>query len=112
MLCEEPYNADNFLNGKVIGEFVCDRFIPYIDGRPFAQFEETRLAIEECACLGVADIRRYDPKGNPVGWHISELVIYDKPKLLSEFTALRKTKFGYEPNPLRHPPQSWCYVEG
>lgn len=44
-------------------------------------------------------------------WHISDLVIYDKPKELSEFTGLRNTKFGLEPVSLVRPPQSWCYVE-
>ena len=24
LMCEDDYSADNFLNGKVIGEFVCD----------------------------------------------------------------------------------------
>lgn len=45
------------------------------------------------------------------GWHISDLVIYDKPRELSEFTGLRKTKFGYAPIKITRPPQSWCYVE-
>ena len=36
------------------------------------------------------------------GWHISKLVIYDKPKELSDFYC-RKL--------LTLPPQSWCYVE-
>ena len=40
-----------------------------------------------------------------------KLVIYDKPKELSEFEGLRKTKFGYEPIEIKRPPQSWCYVE-
>ena len=36
---------------------------------------------------------------NPLyGWHISDLVIYDKPKQLSEFNINRA-------------PQSWCYVQ-
>ncbi len=43
--------------------------------------------------------------------HITNLVLYAKPKELSEFTGLRKTKFGYEPIKITRPPQSWCYVE-
>jgi hypothetical protein len=60
------------------------------------------------------------------GWHISDLVIYDKPRELSEFLKAtnvfptlihdiaeegngpRYNKFYY---PLKRPPQSWCYVE-
>ena len=42
------------------------------------------------------------------GWHISDLVIYDKPKELSEFF----TPMGKRPSyMLERPPQSWCYVE-
>ncbi len=32
------------------------------------------------------------------GWHISDLVIYDEPKDLGEFS-------------IKKPPQSWCYVK-
>jgi len=47
------------------------------------------------------------------GWHISDLVIYDKPKELSEFM---KAEYNYgkihlPPSKLYRPPQSWCYVE-
>ena len=45
------------------------------------------------------------------GWHISELKVYDTPKLLSKFDGLRKTKFGYALVEIKRPPQSWCYVE-
>lgn len=60
-------------------------------------------------------------------WHIDDLVVYDKPKELSEFYSLKKCdsckKGGYEsaacrydedckiPIQITRPPQSWCYVE-
>lgn len=60
-------------------------------------------------------------------WHIDDLVVYDKPKELSEFYSLKKCdsckKSGYEsaacrydedckiPIQITRPPQSWCYVE-
>lgn len=63
-------------------------------------------------CLSAAEIRKYADGANGLyGWHISDLVYYDKPKELSEFKGLRKTKFGYEPVEIKRPPQSWCYVE-
>lgn len=59
------------------------------------------------------------------GWHISDLVIYEKPKPLSDFTIDCNSRGGcdipylYAPprencgkNKLTRPPQSWCYVEG
>ena len=39
---------------------------------------------------------------NGYGWHISDLVIYDHPRKLSEF---------YCHKPLVRPPMDWCYVE-
>lgn len=39
------------------------------------------------------------------------LRIYDTPRELSEFTGLRNTRFGAAPYDIKHPPQSWCYVE-
>lgn len=63
-------------------------------------------------CLSVQEIFDYIGIGKHLyGWHISNLVIYDKPKELGEFEGLRKTKFGYEPIKMTRSPQSWCYVE-
>lgn len=115
-------------NGKVMGEFVCDGFIPYINGRPLSEYEKTKVAVEECACLNADDIRIYEPAGNPIGWHISDLQIYDTPKKFSAFlkpcphgedsSCFVCEKSGYAPdmhidcfNTITRPPQSWCYVE-
>lgn len=48
------------------------------------------------------------------GWHISDLVIYDEPKELSEFhyaSVLHTNCFGKHTKRVTRPPQSWCYVE-
>ena len=98
-------------NGKVIGEFVCDKIVPIkvfpngtIQNYMFYDLDQTMLPYD--------DIAKYIGDGRDgCGWHISNLVIYDKPKELSEFSGLRKTKFGLEPVSLTRPPQSWCYVE-
>ena len=103
-----PYTKDNFLCKKVIGEFVCDRIIA------IAYTTDGLADVVDCenTCLSPNAFAEYG-KGKPLyGWHISDLVIYDKPKNLSEFTGLRKTKFGYEPIKITRPPQSWLYVEG
>lgn len=94
-------------NGKVIGEFVCDRFFPYCQAKPV----ENAADVEWQSCLTRKEVWEYAPSGNPIGWHISDLVIYDKPKELSEFTGLLKTRFGWESVVLNQPPQSWRYVE-
>lgn len=46
------------------------------------------------------------------GWNISNLIMYDKPKELSEFFVESNQTFDYPPlTKLKRPPQSWCYVE-
>lgn len=94
----------HILNCKVIGEFVCD----YILGS--CEMANADMA-EQMSCVSREDILKYSNGKEVFGWHISDPVIYDKPKELSEFTGLRKTKFGYEPIKITRPPQSWCYVE-
>lgn len=104
-----PYSQDNFLCKKVIGEFMCDNIYPIRyerDGFYVADFIDCKTS-----CLKPRDFIVYG-KGKPLyGWSISGLIIYDKPKELSDFTRLRETKFGYEPVKIERPPQSWCYVE-
>lgn len=103
--CTKDYNKDNFLNGKVIGEFVCD-FI----------YENISYDSKE-TCVSVDDMKKY-ANGKPLyGWHISDLVIYDRPKELSEFNKPCTDPFQYCQGcehgliQLQKPPQSWCYVE-
>ena len=72
------------------------------------------------SCLSIDELRKYVGAGISTfyGWHISDLVIYDKPKELSEFRSYNVKAYidenGY-PVPthkITRPPQSWCYVEG
>ncbi len=110
-------------NGKVIGEFVCDR----IDR--FSLAWRVREYIEEAidgSCLSNNELYDYcKGKREFYTWHISDLVIYDKPKELFEFlnyhkhiACNRKGCFGSDcficpyNAILKRPPQSWCYVEG
>lgn len=80
----------------------------------------------------IKDYANWDGFGKLYGWHISNLVIYDTPKELSEFikpciygddgegevSCFECEKSGFAPdlhidcyNILTRPPQSWCYVE-
>lgn len=137
------YNA-YLAEGKVIGEFVCDK----IDNHCLSD-----LIVKEDAehtlsgtCLTKKEVLNYlgYQKGTSIyacknydfyGWHISNLVIYDEPKELSEFYRYcgdnpncegceahyySNTESGKEDyccsdiygcKPLTRPPQSWCYVE-
>lgn len=91
-------------NGKVIGEFTCDRVYE------LAPLNHAPDDVEKQACLTREEIVNY-LKGTGYGWHISDLLIYDQPRELSEFTGLRNTRFGAAPYDIKRPPQSWCYVE-
>lgn len=84
--------------GKVIGEFVCDKFenryfYMDTDGTPISNI---RKDFEQASCLKRKEIIDYilcpNKKWNAekgtnwvYGWHISDLKIYDKPKELGEF---------------------------
>lgn len=126
-------NGEVFLNGKVIGEFVCDSITEFRANNGVQTYYND---IIKDTCLSDAEIIKY-ASGKPLyGWHISDLVIYDKPKELEAFTTFcdaNKKRCanckhylfdnddlnGYRRwcdvchrKPLTRPPQSWCYVEG
>lgn len=125
--------------GKVIGEFVCDK-VENIEIRHFTIFghENRYTAVGENpdnqwlkkSCITYDEVVQYGRLAPLYGWHISNLVIYDKPKELREFrkpcvygaesdvSCFSCDKSGYRPdmhidcfNTVTRPPQSWCYVE-
>lgn len=115
-------------NGKVIGEFVCDKVEKGI--LDISEYVDSVNIGRDETCLRIADIRAYlglqyiDIKGQHefYGWHISDLVIYDKPKELSEFFKACDKPKGTDCSvcidrrensckSITRPPQSWCYVE-
>lgn len=124
------HNGDYELNGKVIGEFVCDnvmRFTKHSGWLSDIQNYDISLKHLQETMLSCEELWKYG-NGKPLyGWRISDLKIYDKPKELGDFTVLKKCvscKYsGYEssacaydedciiPMPLKRPFQSWGYVE-
>lgn len=129
---ENPFgtmmDGELFLNGKVIGEFVCDEivsfgFTPYNHSEYIVSGdkEKKRDVLKE-SCLSFNDMYEYIGEEFGYAWHISDLKIYDKPKELGEFFCACKQPKGtdcsvcrdnreYTCKSLTHPPQSWCYVE-
>lgn len=112
--------------GKVIGEFVCDRIDRLVRVGFDGSGEPAKYCIcnhdmfvwpidgaREDACLTQEDLEKYLGGYEGYGWHISDLKIYDEPRELSEFVALRMCmmKNGLEVRPIDRPPQNWCYVE-
>ena len=115
--------------GKVIGEFMCDRIDEFSVPYPayFSEIGNKEREILQNACLSPMEVHVYNGVKTTCAWHISDLVIYDKPKELSEFYVWKKCNScrdtGYEstacmydenckvPAVITRPPQSWCYVE-
>ena len=97
-----------FMTARVIGEFVCDKVIPF----SFYCSDPTALITHfevPGTCLSDVEIMNYLGNGKDGwGWHISELKMYETPKLLSDF----KRYAGFaESDIIKRAPQSWCYVE-
>ena len=142
MLLEQKVSKNaiwgNCCNGKVIGEFVCDKIfeIEYQCGsyrcKGLTVLENDRVA--SASKLSLCDMRSYLSCNNGYGWHISDLVIYDKPRELGEFSrkcektpcegcehlkyqGVNSAEYDYDCEflgnriPITRPPQSWCYVE-
>lgn len=129
------YNLDTVSSGgcgKVVSEWICDsmtRWLIYM-GVP--------VHLITTGCVSVDEILKYTNHGDKdlTAMHISNLVIYDKPKELREFKRFcdgvggkigcRGCEYYYSENtesgsyeecccdnlrPITRPPQSWCYVE-
>lgn len=140
MTVEERERSDQqFANGKVIGEFVCDGVddMPYVtsavEGTIIPRYVGNN---ESCTCLSEIDIFKYGRGNLLYAWHISELKLYDEPLEVAElyvngkaskveretierYSGLISLKADIESyervfKGKRHitkPPQSWCYVE-
>lgn len=132
--------------GKIIGEFVCDeiQILFNTNGNPKNYMKDILPNILKKSQLSYDEFSRYvgsrASRNNIYGWHISNLVIYDKPKDLSEFR--KPCRFNHDcyvcnkalfdkrvvtdrdgktkrvqqdfigcNDVVIKPPQSWCYVE-
>lgn len=138
LMLHDDYDENNFLNGKVIGEFMCDNVDMFYYGVQtpcdatsyfdcYKGYSEELYQMEESHCITKQEINNYGNNSTLYAWHISDLVIYDKPKKLSEFYHNRSiqcmsTEFNIEGvthypvkrkiiEPIIRPPQSWCYCK-
>lgn len=98
-------------NGKVIGEFTCNRVTNLFSNSRFWLDEDDVLH----TCLSAAEMRKYANGAHGLcGWHISDLRVYDTPRELREFYAVPnevEVALKAKPKPITRPPQSWRYVE-
>lgn len=125
-------NGDGYFHGKycgkVIGEFVCDRMDTYDDNTIHAFSHENYARWNDYdlyqSCIHPEDFEKYAADEWLYGWHISDLVIYDEPRELSEFLRINRecwyADLGLAKRDcpecknaecfVSRPPQSWCYV--
>ena len=99
-------------NGKVIGEFVCDRIDEYayatiacakfeVNGADVAEYKRYNAG----ACLTAEEMFGYSNGKALYGWHITEPKLFDKPRELGEFLDGRG-------RPIKRAFQSWGYCNG
>lgn len=117
-------------SGEVVGEFVCRR-IEKIDMSIGGYLHQSHKDIDSIlreSCMNSWDLLGYLLIGHSeykdgYAWFVSDVVKYDKPKILDEFKQCHKCPYGDYANCLeyecscdnaynvRRAPQSWCYVE-
>ena len=105
-------------NGKVIGEFICDRIDEYDDDTIFSFRYEDYARWNDFdlyrACMHPEDFQNYANGKWLYGWQISDLRIYGTPRALREFYAVpneAEVVFKVKHKPVTRPPQGWRYVE-
>lgn len=162
MLVRKDSNGESVVTynngkGRVIGEFICDKIETYVYdehiGYPTPTYDGDDSFCDcgegywitsneiQSTCLTSDELLAYGNGKNLYGWHISDLVIYDKPKELGEFykryfecqdckylNAQSESCYKYKEdlvwydgflqcdkclmaNCVTRPPQSWMYIE-
>ena len=103
--------------GKVACRFVCDNIIDYtLDPYGYHSYFINDDDFENTGFIFCEELWEYGKGKTLYGWHISDLVIYDKPRELGEFRSYNvgiRLENGY-PLPtheIQRPPQSWMYIE-
>ena len=122
-----PNERPDKANGKIIGEFVCNEILTAFQCNSGWIWENARIPQELFFdYLGIPRGTHFGYEKKAYAWRISDLVVYSKPKELSEFRKpcvndLFCENCALYSNPLERcgnvgliitrPPQSWCYVE-
>ena len=111
--------------GMVIGEFVCDRVFD-IEFDDDEGYSESYIPLGFSDCLNDEQFDGYLRAKKGYGWHITNLVIYDQPKRVTDFKRPCKNAFycescamyqnknsvcGNAALQISRPPQSWMYVK-
>lgn len=85
------------VNGKIIGEFVCDGIEKAV-GITRLNYAIPHSDILKAACVPDEEAIKYAAGSTVWAWHIKDAQLYDRPKNLSDFGLTRA-------------PQSWQYIK-
>ena len=122
-LVDKTLQEHNLANGKVVGDYVCERITEHeiCDSGAVVNYWAEGL---QHSCLTISQIDEYVGKRRSADYykkskisalHISAVKCYDEPKELSEFRKVclngKCSDCIYEECKITRPPQSWCYVE-
>lgn len=101
--------ADICFNGKVCAKFTLMEVEHYVNGACKTACPDEFLDILKDSCLSSEELEEYAGVNMSFyAWHISDLVIFDKPKEISEFKEdFQSWVYNRKPRP----PFSWQYVE-
>ena len=102
---DEDGHIDFHGSGQVIGEFICNMIV----GIKCPSDYQAAYNRRQNTCVTDDEIMEYAKDKEVFYWHISDLVIYDKPKSLGDFNHCGDN-YHFNP-PVMKPPQSWFYVE-
>ena len=136
---KEIANQGYYLNGKVVAKFTLNK-VDIIKPNEYDYFypndKGVNKSLEDLSCLTKKELHSYLKGKRGYAWHIDNLVIFDKPKEISEFRAWQ---IGFTKNlpddlvecdfcpynnyydceecpkkflmPLTRAPQSWQFIE-
>lgn len=129
-----PGNSHQWMNGRIIGYFVCDKVyrvdkdsigFNFTDGTPgFVIYKNEPSELN--TCMSDESLSNYLGIHVGWGWHISNLHIYPEPVKMKDFWGIKPCKKSHdccacekwdsekmncdEPLSITRPPQSWCYM--
>ena len=107
------------MNGKVVAKFTLNKveelYIRWGWGWETKSIDNIKV-LESKTCLTRYDFAKYLKGKKGYAWHISNLVIFDKPKEISEFWHYNPKEQHYRGFPfcdfaLTKSPQSWQFIE-
>lgn len=110
-LCKPNEWGMPFPKAYALGGKCCKNY----NGKVVAKFTLNKIRTSDMtncllgSCLSYDEVNEYTKGKKFYGWAIDNLIIFDRPKELSDF--IQSKRKNYEEPQVQKAPQSWCYVE-